>query len=252
MTDVLSQSIRLATFNIQHGAKGDYGRGYPELVAEACRDLDADILGLQEVDVGVPRSQRANLASIAAEAAGMDYVFARARTYRGRGQVGNALLVRGEMSNVEILQLKGDWQTMKILGHRLEFLPEPRNVIIARVAIKGFEVTVGVTHTGGKEKNIAMLGRAAASILNRPGPHVLMGDYNVDFSAAYECMEPYGFNVVEGPPTNPAWQPTRHIDHIALRGLRHHGVNAVHLPISDHLALVADVEPASSDSTQPI
>ena len=86
MPEAQSQSIRVATFNIQHGAKGDYGRGYPDLVAEACEDIGADILGLQEVDIGVPRSQKVNLASIAAEVTGMEYVFAKSRTYRGEAK----------------------------------------------------------------------------------------------------------------------------------------------------------------------
>ncbi|HEU5005267.1 MAG TPA: endonuclease/exonuclease/phosphatase family protein [Candidatus Saccharimonadales bacterium] len=239
-----ADSIRVASFNIQHGAKGDYGRGYPGLVAAACKELDADILGLQEVDVGVPRSKKIDLAAIAAEATGMNYVFAKTRTYRGKGRVGNALLVRGDIRNVEVLKLKGDWQRFKLMGQCIEFLPEPRNMIMATTAIRGCELSVGVTHTGGR-KNREMLGRAATALLQRSGPHILMGDYNIELTEARDCMSEHGLNVIEGPPTNPSWAPTRQIDHIALNRLRLRRVEAPRLPISDHLALVAEVVPVA-------
>ena len=234
--------FRVATFNIQHGAKGDYGRGYPELVAEACKELNVDILGLQEVDIGVPRSGKANLAEIAADATGMRYVFAKARTFRGRGQYGNALLVRGEIHDVEVIKLKGDHHKVKIAGHVFRPISEPRNAIVANIAVNGQVLAVGITHVGG-EKRRQQLGRAAAALVDRPFPKILLGDFNLNLAAAQQCTGPYDLEVLKGPPTCPSWQPKHQIDHIALSGLRLCNISThPRLPISDHLALVAEVE----------
>ena len=45
------------TFNIQHGSDGIYDHpGDPDMVAQAITELDADIIGLQEVDVAGSRA----------------------------------------------------------------------------------------------------------------------------------------------------------------------------------------------------
>src|SRR3954465_10854759 len=100
--------LRVVTFNIRHAAPKDSYDGLPDVLAESCAGLDADILALQEVDVGVPRSQHADLAKIAADACGMNYFFAKARQHNSRGAYGNALLVRGTIADVEVVKLTGD------------------------------------------------------------------------------------------------------------------------------------------------
>src|SRR5690242_5898910 len=100
--------LRVVTFNIRHGAPKDSYRGLPDELVAACVSLDADVLALQEVDVGVPRSGRANLAKVAADACGMAYYFAKARKHAYQGQYGNALLVRGSIGDVEVVKLSGD------------------------------------------------------------------------------------------------------------------------------------------------
>ena len=60
--------MRLATFNLLHGRSLSDGKVHAERVAAAVADLDADILGLQEVDRAQPRSGLLDLTAIAAEA----------------------------------------------------------------------------------------------------------------------------------------------------------------------------------------
>ena len=117
-----NDGVRLATFNIRHGAPSRGYKGEPERVAAACASLAADVLALQEVDRGLARSGRADLAQVAADAAGMEVVFAQTMPLRG-GQYGNALLVRGEIEDVEIVRLPG--------GYRFWVRREPRNAIVA-------------------------------------------------------------------------------------------------------------------------
>ncbi|HUQ40008.1 MAG TPA: endonuclease/exonuclease/phosphatase family protein, partial [Acidimicrobiales bacterium] len=66
--------LRIATFNIEHG-RGPDGSFDPGRLANALALLDADVLGLQEVDVNVARSQRADQVRLAADATGLRAVF---------------------------------------------------------------------------------------------------------------------------------------------------------------------------------
>ena len=60
--------MRLATFNLLHGRSLSDGTVHAERVAAAVADLDADVLGLQEVDRAQPRSGLLDLTAIAADA----------------------------------------------------------------------------------------------------------------------------------------------------------------------------------------
>ena len=61
--------MRVATFNILHGRT--LGDGVdPQRLTDCVRRLDPDILSLQEVDCDQPRSDRADLTAVAAQAMG--------------------------------------------------------------------------------------------------------------------------------------------------------------------------------------
>src|SRR5215207_7646000 len=62
--------VRIATFNILHGRSLEDGRVDVQRLADAIKTLDADVLGLQEVDRDQPRSLGADLTAVAAEAMG--------------------------------------------------------------------------------------------------------------------------------------------------------------------------------------
>ena len=59
--------MRLATFNMLHGRSLSDGAVHADRIAAAVADLDADVLGLQEVDRSQPRSGLLDLTAIAAE-----------------------------------------------------------------------------------------------------------------------------------------------------------------------------------------
>lgn len=59
--------MRLATFNLMHGRSLQDGQVVAERVRDAIAALDVDVLGLQEVDRGQPRSGHADLTALAAE-----------------------------------------------------------------------------------------------------------------------------------------------------------------------------------------
>src|SRR5690606_30148394 len=169
--------IRLATFNIKHGAPARDYDGNPEALAEACAALEADVLALQEVDDGVPRSARADLAG---QAAGMSVVFAPTLRMRG-GRYGNALLVRGDIERHEVMKLRGGRRFQGRLGGG-RILPlgrEPRNAILAAVWVAGHRLSVAATHLATqRDVSKKQLAQAVSALQDMPEPWVLMGDLN--------------------------------------------------------------------------
>ena len=233
--------LRVVTFNVRHAAPKDSYDGLPEKLAESCAALDADILALQEVDVGVPRSQKADLAKVAADACGMSYYFAKARQHAYRGKYGNALLVRGKISDVEVVKLSGDHRHIVRLGPLvLKPFREPRNAIIATVTIGAARLSVGTGHfAADRAARHTQLTTAAARLVQRAAPQILLGDFNVPWPQAAEWLQPYDLVLAEAR-LDPALR--RGIDHVAVRGLDVTHVETRWLPVSDHPAKIVELE----------
>ena len=62
--------MRMATFNILHGRSVHDGNVELDRLVDSIKQLDADVLALQEVDLDQPRSGKADLTTVAAEAMG--------------------------------------------------------------------------------------------------------------------------------------------------------------------------------------
>ena len=212
-------ALRVATFNIQHG-RGPDGRVDVGALAVACATLDADVLALQEVDVNVPRSGRVDEAALVADATGMNVVFGPTFGIEG-GLYGNALLSREEIADVEHLSLP-------VPGTR-----EPRAAIVARTG----DITVAATHFSvGTDAHPAQVATLLECLAGRTAPRLLLGDLN------HEVTDVEGYTVAGGGKTWPAHRPRIRIDHIATDGLEIEAVEIVHLPVSDHRALVASLQ----------
>ena len=85
--------LRVVTYNI-HRAIGVDRRFRPERIAEILKHYDADIVMLQEVDEGAPRSRELNLAKELAQAAGYPHYALGHNVSLRRGRYGNATLSR--------------------------------------------------------------------------------------------------------------------------------------------------------------
>lgn len=231
--------MRVVTFNIRHGAPKDDYRGLPDTLATACAGLEADILALQEVDVGLPRSQHADLSRVVAEATGMSYYFAKARRHNYRGQYGNALLVRGAISDVEIVRLTGDHRhQLRVGGLVLKPFREPRNAIIATVTVDGHQISIGTGHFATEPSvRRRQLAAAAEPLIRRARPRILLGDFNIAWAQAASWLEPYGLRLAESGGIG----AKEGIDHVALDGLTVERVETRWLPVSDHAAKIVDV-----------
>jgi endonuclease/exonuclease/phosphatase family metal-dependent hydrolase len=235
--------LRIVTFNVRHGAPKDSYRGLPDALAEACASLDADVLAMQEVDVGLPRSQKADLAKVVADATGMSFFFAKARKHVYRGQYGNALLVRGALSAVEVLPLGGDHRHTVHLGS-IELTPfrEPRVAILANVSVGGRELSLGTGHLAANPAaRHAQLTETARHLLTRPRPRVLLGDFNIPWAQAAEWLAPYELTLAEAQLARPVRRHSADIDHVAVDGVEVERVERRWLPVSDHAAKIVDV-----------
>ncbi len=84
--------LRVMTYNIHHGEGVD---GVVDLarIAEVIRRESPDLVGLQEVDKGVARTQRRDFPAELAALTGMTCVFSNNFHYQG-GEYGNAILTR--------------------------------------------------------------------------------------------------------------------------------------------------------------
>lgn len=235
--------MRVATFNLKHGALPEGYRGHPEKVADACAELEADILALQEVDCYSPRSGLANLAALAAEAAGMEPVFRPTRSRLGLAY-GNALLVRGEIKQVTELDLGGTTRFRKVAGLPFAFGFERRNAILAKATVEGKDISVAATHlsTRAPELNGRQLEQVIAALAVRPAPQVLLGDLNRLPADVIPYTKPFHFELTPRVKTYPSRSPRAQIDHIAVSGLKIISAEAREMPISDHRALIAEVE----------
>lgn len=88
----LSSSLRVMSYNIHHGATKD-GEDSIEKIANLIREVNADIIGLQEVDRFTARSNFKDQIKLLADKTGMDYIFGETVNV-ATGITGNAILSR--------------------------------------------------------------------------------------------------------------------------------------------------------------
>jgi len=87
------KTIKIVTYNI-HRAIGIDRKFAPQRIIDILNSLDADIVLLQEVDEGVPRSNELNLAKTLAEACDYPHYAMAHNVTLKKGQYGNATLSR--------------------------------------------------------------------------------------------------------------------------------------------------------------
>ena len=210
-----------------------------ERLATVAAGLDADVLALQEVDRGLRRSGRADLAGAVAASAGMELAFGPAHRVGWRGRYGNALLARGPLADVQLLRLPR-------VGRR-----ERRAAVLASVTLAGTTLTAAVTHLSiHPDEAGRQLAAVVEALGRRPPPRVLLGDLNLRAWDVSPRVRAAGLELAGGPPTFPAGAPRIRIDHVAHSpDLRVTSVEVPETPVSDHRPLV--VELTSSLLTGP-
>jgi endonuclease/exonuclease/phosphatase family metal-dependent hydrolase len=248
--------VRLATFNILHGRSTEDGTVELSRLRAAVREIDADVLALQEVDRDQPRSQLADLTALAADAMGaLSYRFVATVfgtpgeswiAVTGDGQPGAAaygiaLLSRYPADNWQVLRLAPLPLYARDRARLVLSRDEPRAVVIAQLETPLGAVSVANTHLsivpGWNRIQLRQVRTALAAL---PGPRVLLGDLNMGSNPARRHARMRTLATV---PTFPATAPDRQLDHVLTDepAFRASGFRAPYFPISDHRALLVDV-----------
>jgi endonuclease/exonuclease/phosphatase family metal-dependent hydrolase len=255
--------MRLATFNILHGRSLHDGRVDIQRFADAVRELDADVLALQEVDRQQPRSQHADLTAVAADVMGAvahrfgaalagtpgaTWIAATGAEQPGSAEYGIALLSRLPAHSWQVTRMPPiPFAVPMFLPGPRKFAivrEEPRVAVSARILTRAGELTVVNTHLSFVPGwNRLQLRRLVRDVQALPDPLILMGDLNLRGQRAATISR---FRPLATIPTFPTDAPTHQLDHALLRRgtPRAQAYRAVRLPLSDHRALVIDLVPA--------
>jgi endonuclease/exonuclease/phosphatase family metal-dependent hydrolase len=252
--------MRVATFNILHGRTVGQDVDLDRL-RDGVRRLDADVLGLQEVDLDQPRSGKADLTAVAAEAMGAvahrfvaaisgtpgaTWMAATGVEQPGTSAFGIALLSRFPALSWQVLRLP------RIPMRFPMYLPgpnrimmvdeEPRAAVVALLETPLGPLTVANTHLSFVPGwNRTQLWHMARDVRGFPAPRILLGDLNMQATAAQRWS---GMRALARMSTFPADEPNRQLDHVLSddAGLTGRSCEAPRLAVSDHRALVVDVE----------
>ncbi len=245
--------MRVATWNILNGTSLTDGKVDAARLQAAAGSLDVDLLGIQEVDRGQPRSGLLDLTAEVAEGLGAGHhrylpslVGTPGGSWRAAdgAEVGNACYGIGLVSRFPVRSwheksLGRARVTAPILlpDRRLMWLKdEPRVALAAVVDGPDGPLTVCVTHLSFVPFcNAWQLRRLVGWLGGLPGPTLLMGDLNLPVGAGLVS----GLDVLARAKTYPAPQPKVQLDHVLGRGVG--PALAVETPVvdvSDHLPLV--------------
>ena len=227
--------LKFASYNI-HKAVGQDLRRDPDRIIAVLREIDADVIALQEVDRRI--GQRASVLSRAALDDTHWHPVELARRPRSLGWHGNALLVRREF---------------EVIAAEAIALPmlEPRGAVRADLACHGQVVRVLGMHldlSGLRRRD--QITAILAHVRESDGDHptVMMGDFN-QWGRATGAMRAFGpeWETIAPGRSFPSGQPVAFLDRIVVSrawnvieaGVHHSGLAA---EASDHLPVWARLE----------
>ncbi len=236
--------FRVASYNIRKAIGLDRVR-HPERVLDVLREIDADVVALQESDRRFGERDSALPIEMIARHTGYQPLDLRKRP-ASLGWHGNAILVR---AGIETLAC----------GHIDLPNLEPRGAVFGEVRIAGQEVRIvgmhldlsGIRRRGQARAIMASLGRRS------PMPTVLMGDLN-EWSLHGGCLRDFGrtFHIAPTAPSFHSRRPIARLDRIMIdRGSRlvacgvHHSARS--RVASDHLPVWADIAPEPGVAISP-
>lgn len=252
--------MRLASFNILHGRSPETGEVDLRCFTDAVKELDADILALQEVDRDQPRSHLADLTALAADAGGYGehrFVAAIAGTpgatwmaatgdeQPGSAEYGIALLARHPVRTWQVIRMPNVPFRFPMWlpgpGRVMVVREEPRVAVVAELETPGGLLVVVNTHLSFVPGwNRVQLRRLARDLAAFDGPLVLAGDLNMTPPAPARIT---GWRPAVTAPTFPSGAPSRQLDHVLLRGeVRAAGTGRAHrMALSDHRAIAVEL-----------
>ena len=235
--------LRIATYNV-HKCRGLDRRVRPARIASVLREVDADIVALQEVVSFEDRAREQHQARFIAEELGYSYHVGECRRHQG-GAYGNVTLTRLGVAEVCNYDITWRWQ-------------EPRGCLRGDVELNDegarlhvFNAHLGTAFIERRHQGRKLVGEGVLRNDKLTGPRVVLGDFNewtrglASRLLAEELRSADVRQHLRRARTYPGPLPILHLDHVyydpALHLERlwlHKSLTA--LVASDHLPLVAD------------
>jgi endonuclease/exonuclease/phosphatase family metal-dependent hydrolase len=219
------------------------GRIRPHRVAQVLRELEADVIALQEVASLSDGRREENQAQYLADAVGCEYRIGETRKWRG-AVYGNVLLSRFPVKDVEIYDLTASRR-------------EPRGCIRCDVEVAPgkivhvFNVHLGTGYLERRKQAHLLMSREVLLSTRLKHPRLVIGDFNEWTRGLVSRMLQQKFESVDiqlhlnRRRTYPGVLPIMHLDHmyfdraLVLEQFSLHR-SRIALMASDHLPLVAE------------
>lgn len=240
LTAHAKRTIRVMTYNIHVGVGMDKKLDL-QRIADVINKERPDLVGLQEVDRGVERTQRKDEIIELAQLTGMEYAFAHNLDYQG-GQYGVAILSKFPIDTIDHRMYQNKREA------------ERRGMIRIEVKIAAKLVNFVTTHLDYQYQDGRLFEaeQMLQFLSTVKGPLVLVGDFNDEpTGSAYKLMlnqfddawvsshqAADGFSY-------PADKPIKRIDYVFIRksaGLKIKKAWIVETLASDHVPVVTEIE----------
>lgn len=233
------------TYNIHKGIGGVDRRYALQRIADTLARYDPDVVLLQEVDDGVPRSHRDRQVDLLGDALGLRHRAFQANVRLREGSYGNAILSRFPLADVRDIELTVPLKKRRraLVAHgRLRFHDHTRTLLLCslHLGLAGFERTVQLRR---------LLRDEVLVHTHQDTPVIVGGDFNdVYGNLGRRLLEPAGFQPAHGRlRTFPAILPLRPLDRICFRGalelVRSFAARStLAKQASDHLPILAEFE----------
>lgn len=233
--------FRVATYNT-HKCRGIDGRIRPVRVAEVLREIDADVVALQEVVSLTGGRREQNQAQYLADAVGLEFRIGETRKLRGAAY-GNVVLSRFPVKQVEVYDLTASRR-------------EPRGCIRCDLEVAHgkiihvFNIHLGTGYIERRRQARILMSREVLLSPSLKHPRLLLGDFNEWTAGLVSRMLQGEFESVDiqlhlnRRRTYPGVLPIMHLDHmyfdrhLVLEEFSLHRSRKA-LVASDHLPLLA-------------
>ncbi len=232
-------TLRVMSYNLHHG-EGLDGKLDLERIAKVILDAKADVVGLQEVDRGVERTQKRDLPAELAKLTGLTVQFDKNIPHQG-GEYGNAVLTRFPIKRAKNTHLKSFANG------------EQRGVQQLVLDVHGHEVLFMNTHLDARRDPVEREHSATElrAIVAAAGamPVILVGDFNAaptapSIAAVREFLTDSWTAMSHEPGfTIPVKKPSKRIDYVWITrtSINPAKMDVLYSEASDHLPIVAEL-----------